>query len=339
MPQQIAIGSNSVIYFGRVMELLPRLIADYNTYLVSDKKVVKHHPELFENLAYSTIGQGEKHKTLKSVENLYHDFIAHKIDRSSHIVGIGGGIVTDVAGFAAATYMRGIAFGAVPTTLLAQVDASVGGKTGVNIDNIKNMAGVFSQPRFVICDVELLDTLPEREFWAGMAEVIKTAIIADKELFEILERYDISTLRQDKAMLERVIYRAVKVKADIVSRDEREAGERRLLNLGHTMAHAIEACDNNIIHGEAVGTGIAIATRIALDMGVIDEKSAQRIFQILDQYRFSIDTPIPIKQLLDAASHDKKCDGLDIWFVLPRRIGECCQIRYNLQQLYQQISK
>lgn len=333
MSKQIAIGNNSTIYFGRVAQLLPQIIGTHKHFAVTDKKVLRHHPELFENMPYATIGQGEKHKTLKSVGKLYIDFIEQHLDRNSLILGIGGGIVTDVAGFATATYMRGVDFGAVPTTLLAQVDASVGGKTGVNIDRYKNMAGVFAQPRFVICDVGLLNTLPNREFVAGMAEVIKAAIIGDEELFDILERNNISTLRQDPATLEWIIYRAVKVKAEIVSRDERESGERRLLNLGHTMAHAIERCCAKVNHGEAVAIGIAMATRVAMAQGRLDADSGNRIEQLLLRYGLSINNNISIEQLIEVIHHDKKADNDSIWFIQPRRIGECHQVKCNFRQL------
>ncbi len=339
MSEKIIVAHNSPVYFGRVAELLPRLIEDRVCHAVTDNEVLRHHPHLFSSMPYSLIEQGEEHKTLKSVNDLYGNFIDGSIDRHSLIIGIGGGIVTDVAGFAAATYMRGVNFGAIPTTLLAQVDASVGGKTGVNINGYKNMAGVFAQPTFVICDVELLNTLPDREFRAGMAEVIKAAVIGDEELFGMLECNDITTLRSNSALMEQIICRAVKVKAEIVTRDEREAGERRLLNLGHTFAHAIESTGKRLNHGEAVAIGIGIATRIAESIGYIATCDAQRIVELLKRYGLSIELPSPIQDILDVIYHDKKRDNNTLWLILPHSIGECRQVKYDFEQIAQLIEK
>ena len=180
------------------------------------------------------IGTGQSVKTLQTVERVLRRVIELGVDRKTFVLGIGGGIVTDVAGFAASIYMRGLRFGFVSTTLLGQVDASVGGKNGVNLDGYKNMTGTFTQPDFVVYDPALLRTLPDREFRAGLAEVVKSAIIADAELFARLEQSDFATLRRDTDLLADALSAAVRVKADIVERDERESGERRKLNLGHT---------------------------------------------------------------------------------------------------------
>jgi 3-dehydroquinate synthase len=195
---------------------------------------------------------GEENKTFATVEAIHRRLIGMGADRRVFILAVGGGIVTDVAGFAASTYLRGVEFGFVATTLLSQVDASVGGKNGVNVGGFKNMAGVFNQPEFVLCDPEVLATLPPREFRAGLAEMIKAGIIADPVLFEILEARSPEDLLASPGILTGAIEAAIRVKAAIVEVDEREAGERRKLNLGHTVAHAIEHLTREYNHGEAV---------------------------------------------------------------------------------------
>ena len=325
MPATLKVNSDSTIYFGRAAELLPQLAAGRTAVTVTDGCVRRCHPALFAGAEPLEVGQGEESKTLTTVASLYRRLMERGADRTSYyIIGIGGGIVTDIAGFAAATYMRGLGFGFVPTTLLAQVDASVGGKNGVNVDGYKNMVGTFAQPRFVICDVRLLRTLPDREFRAGLAEALKAGIIADPELFVLLERNDFATLRRDEALLEEVVYRALRVKADIVARDEREAGDRRLLNLGHTPAHAIEKCCPSLLnHGEAVAVGTAMIAHAAVRMGLLAESDCRRIESALMGLGFSLDVPVGIDELLSAVARDKKSSGDNVWLVLPEAIGRC----------------
>ena len=249
------VREQSEIYIGPTADILSGVLPEGRVIVVSDATIDRlYHPLL---APYDTvlIGAGESIKTLQTVESIYRRFIELGADRSTFVLAVGGGIVTDVAGFAAATYMRGLSFGFVSTTLLGQVDASVGGKNGVNVDGYKNMAGTFKQPRFVICDPEMLRTLSDREFRTGLAEVVKAAVIADADLFTRIENVSFEALRADTDLLTDAISAAVRVKADIVERDEHETGDRRKLNLGHTLAHAIEKCSNRMNHGEAVAVG------------------------------------------------------------------------------------
>lgn len=324
MTATLKVNDHSTIHFGRAAELLPRLLGGRTAIAVTDDEVLRCHPSLFAGSSPLTVGRGEESKTLETVAALYRRFMARGADRTAFVAGIGGGIVTDIAGFAAATYMRGVQFGFVPTTLLAQVDASVGGKNGVNVDGYKNMAGTFAQPQFVICDVQLLRTLPDREFRAGLAEALKAGIIADPELFALLERNGFDTLRSDERLLEEVVFRALRVKAGIVARDERESGERRLLNLGHTLAHAIEkCCPSQLNHGEAVAVGTAMAAEAAVRTGLLDGSECRRIAAALEGLGFSLEPPADISDLLTAVSRDKKSAGDNVWLVLPRAIGQC----------------
>ena len=232
------VREQSEIYIGPTADILSGVLPEGRVIVVSDATIDRlYHPLL---APYDTvlIGAGESIKTLQTVESIYRRFIELGADRSTFVLAVGGGIVTDVAGFAAATYMRGLSFGFVSTTLLGQVDASVGGKNGVNVDGYKNMAGTFKQPRFVICDPEMLRTLSDREFRTGLAEVVKAAVIADADLFTRIENVSFEALRADTDLLTDAISAAVRVKADIVERDEHETGDRRKLNLGHTLAHA-----------------------------------------------------------------------------------------------------
>ena len=234
-------GTVSKVVIGHVIADLDRYIPQgARVIVITDENVYKHYAILIDRYEKIVIGLGEKNKTHETLTQIYSQLLAMGADRETYIVGFGGGIVTDIAGFAASTYMRGLRFGFVATTLLAQVDASVGGKNGVNVDGYKNMVGTFNQPDFVLCDLSVLQTLPRRELQAGMAEVIKSGLIMDATLFELFERYDLDDfLNKDNLLLE-AITGAVRVKKQIVDRDEKEQGDRKKLNLGHTFAHAIE---------------------------------------------------------------------------------------------------
>lgn len=313
----------SDLYLGSAAELLPRLLAGERVVAVSDAAIDRLHPGLLAPYDKILIGQGETIKTLKTVEQIHRRLIELGADRRSFVLAVGGGIVTDVAGFAASTYMRGVRFGFVSTTLLGQVDASVGGKNGVNVGGYKNMAGTFTQPRFVVCDASLLATLPVRELRAGLAEAVKAAVIGDAALFELLERCSFEELRGDAALLERIVEGAIRVKAQIVERDERETGDRRLLNLGHTLAHAIEKCSSQMNHGEAVAVGLRMIAAAAVRLGALPPADEERIVRLLDRLGFAPAPPVAVERLLKEVGRDKKSDGAQLHVVLPLAIGRC----------------
>lgn len=319
----IEVSPDSKVYIGRTSELLRELLPQQRIIVITDANIDRRYHPMLEKYESFIIGTGESIKTLHTVSNLYRRLIEAEADRSCFILAVGGGIVTDIAGFVASTYMRGIGFGFVSTTLLSQVDAGVGGKNGVNVDGFKNMVGTFTQPKFVICDTELLKTLPEREFRAGLAEVIKAAIIADAELFATLENTSPEELRSDNALLERIVEAAIKVKTDIVCRDEKEHGERRKLNLGHTLGHAIEKCSNQMNHGEAVAVGIAAMANSAVNMGVLAADDAERIINVLKRFGFALTPPVTVRRLTNAIAKDKKISGDMLNLVLPTGIGRC----------------
>jgi 3-dehydroquinate synthase len=333
MIHSLKVAERSDIYIGRAEELLPTLLPDGRVIVITDANIDRRHHSLLEGKEFIMIGIGESVKTLHTVEMIYRRFVDLGIDRSCFVLGIGGGIVTDITGFVASTYMRGLRFGFVSTTLLGQVDASVGGKNGVNLDGYKNMVGTFNQPQFVICDPTLLDTLPDREFRAGLAEIVKAGIIADYGLFERVERTPFAQLRHDYDLVGEIILSAIRVKAEIVGRDERESGERRKLNLGHTFAHAIEKLSTEMNHGEAVAVGTALAARLAVRLGVMRAEDAERVERLLSALGFSLTPPLPIKRLVSAISKDKKSDGNSLHFVLPTGIGSCEVRRMKIDEI------
>jgi 3-dehydroquinate synthase len=241
-------------------------------------------------------------------------------DRSTFLLGIGGGIVCDITGFVASTYMRGLRFGYVPTTLLAQVDASVGGKNGVNFDGYKNMVGVFNQPEFVVCDLSLLATLPPKEIFCGCAEIVKHAAIANSELFEYLEENHAQALSLDRDVLENLVYDSIKIKAAVVSKDETEKGERRKLNFGHTFGHAFEKT-SGLSHGEAVSLGMLLASAISVQKGLLSKEDHAKLKNLLKSYQLPVHSAIKKDSVWDALQKDKKRESNRMHFVLLQGLG------------------
>lgn len=268
---------------------------------------------------------GEEHKNWQTLNLLFNELLAHKCERAVTLIALGGGVVGDIAGFAAATYLRGVPYIQAPTTLLAQVDSSVGGKTGINHPSGKNMIGAFYQPRLVLADTATLDTLPDRELCAGLAEVIKYGLIRDAQFFAWLESNIDRLLARDSNALKFVIKRSCEIKAEIVAQDEREAGVRALLNLGHTFGHAIEAgmgygC---WLHGEAVAAGTVIAAQLSLRLDLISETGLARIKAIYQRAHLPVQAPaLGAKRYLELMSLDKKVQAGKMRFVLLRKIGE-----------------
>lgn len=266
---------------------------------------------------------GEVNKNLDTVQSLYRFLIENKIDRKGVLAALGGGVTGDLTGFAAATYLRGIDFIQIPTTLLAQVDSSVGGKTGVDLQQYKNMVGAFHQPRLVYMNMETLKTLPEKEFACGMGEVLKTGLICDGEFFRSVCRDHDRIHALDNETLAAVIRRCCEIKAGVVERDPKEQGERALLNLGHTIGHAVEKLmDFQLLHGQCVAIGTAAAAQISKKRGLLTEEEYQ---EVLNGCRM-FDLPVAVKgldpqQVLSATKNDKKMESGKIKFILMKGIG------------------
>ncbi|MDP2896551.1 MAG: 3-dehydroquinate synthase [bacterium] len=273
-----------------------------------------------------TFPEGEENKTLATVERLYHEMLSLGLDRKSFVVALGGGLVGDVAGFAAATYMRGIRFVQVPTTLLAQVDASVGGKVGVNLPEGKNLVGSFHQPSLVLIDPDVLRTLDGRDLKAGFAEVIKYGIIRDADFFSFLEENWEAILSLEPSAVEKAIAISCRIKAAVVAEDEREeSGLRAILNFGHTVAHAIEALSDyrTYRHGEAVAIGMAVAAEISERLGHLPKGDADRIESLLKSVGLPVTfSGLDIGQLVSRMRFDKKAVRDKIRFVLAKKVGE-----------------
>lgn len=282
------------------------------------------------------IPDGEEYKSSDTLNRVYDGLIDAGLDRNSFIIALGGGVVGDLAGFAAATYMRGIPFVQVPTTLLAQVDSSVGGKTAVDHPRGKNLIGAFYQPRLVLIDVETLTTLPEREFRAGLSEVVKYGVALDYTFFDYLEQQAASVLAMDRDCLIQVVHRCCQLKARVVELDERETGLRAVLNYGHTLGHALEtlAGYRQLVHGEAVAIGMMLAARISVTLGHCSAAEGVRITALLTNFGFRLTPPAVERQrLLDALSKDKKGHGGMLSFICNQGIGSYVVERFSPEQL------
>ena len=289
--------------------------------IITDENVYQHYGTLFPNALLITIKPGESSKTLSIASEIYGQLIANEIDRKSFILGVGGGIVCDLAGYVASTFLRGLSFGFVSTTLLSQVDASIGGKNGVNYEGYKNMVGVIRQPEFVICDPDMLSTLPKEEYYQGFAEVIKCAAILNADLFDLLEKDHKKALDREEGTLEEIISICVDAKCRIVESDEKESGERKKLNFGHTFAHAFEK-NSGIPHGEAVSIRMVLAAGISEKLDLISRQDVDRLRDLIKKYHLPVNYPHGFDDVFDVMKRDKKRDGDSIGLILLDRIGE-----------------
>ncbi|MDA8423706.1 MAG: 3-dehydroquinate synthase [Nitrospiraceae bacterium] len=291
------------------------------------------------------IPDGEQYKNLDWANSIYTALLINSFDRKSALVALGGGVIGDLAGFAAATFMRGVPFIQVPTTLLAMVDSSVGGKTGVNHPMGKNMIGAFYQPKKVLMDLDVLRTLPKEELLSGMAEVIKYGVIRDSSFFEYLDTNRGKILSLDPDALGYIISRSCEIKADVVSADEREGGLRAILNFGHTVGHAIETAENYTMrHGYAVAIGMVYASRLAHKTGLCDQSVPDRVETLIRSYGLPTDLSALSRkpssaELMATMQIDKKAEGGKVKFVLPKKIGEVAITKeWDEQQLQELLA-
>ena len=287
--------------------------------------------EAFDECPILALPPGEKSKSLECLGRVYDFLCESRVDRNGCLFAVGGGVTGDLGGFAAATYLRGIGFYQVPTTLLAMVDSSVGGKTGINLEAGKNLAGAFYQPKKVFIDTALLETLPPREFASGMAEVIKYGMLSDSELFDTIEASDL--LHAGHPELPGVIHNCCAIKAAIVKDDETEQADvdgRALLNLGHTFAHAIETVTayGEYSHGEAVAVGLGLASRLSQRLGSLDESSVKRVYRLIERYELPerLKQPLKLSALCDAMKLDKKVKAGKPRFVVLKALGKAVTV-------------
>jgi 3-dehydroquinate synthase len=335
----IKIGTGLLARVGRECAQLP---LSRRCAIISDRNVAPRYGKAAQEAlaragfaaGFVTLPAGEMAKSLKVLESCYDQLAAQRLERKSFIVALGGGVVGDLAGFVAATYLRGLPFVQVPTTLLAQVDSSVGGKVGLNLNAGKNLVGAFHQPRLVLCDLDTLASLPLRQYRAGLAEVIKYGIIYDAGLFRRLERDLPKLLRRDPRTLAAVVARCCQIKAEVVRQDETESGVRAILNFGHTLGHALEAISHygKYLHGEAIAIGQVVAAKLSAQVLGLSPGEVERIERLFR--RAGLPTQLNLnapdkRKLLPAMQLDKKVSGGEIKFVLPRRIGAVefgCQV-------------
>jgi 3-dehydroquinate synthase len=272
------------------------------------------------------VPDGEGHKSLKSLATIYDRLVAERLERGSCILALGGGVIGDLAGFAAATYLRGVPYVQVPTTLLAQVDSSVGGKTAVNHEDGKNLIGAFYQPKLVLIDIAVLRSLPRRELTAGLAEVIKYGVIEDAALFSLLEQSIDKIIGLNEEMLTRIIATSCAIKARVVEADEREDDYRAVLNFGHTIGHALEAATGyrKFLHGEAVGVGMVKAATLSVNQGFCDVASLKRVVALAQKAGLPVEIPPEVapQSLIQAMQIDKKVAGGKIKFIMCEGIGK-----------------
>lgn len=325
-------SADSTIVIGERLSNLQSYLPPGKTIVITDHQINRMYNDRFFSLPVISIGQGEKHKTLQTIEAILDKLVEFEADRSTYIVAIGGGIVCDVAGFAASIYMRGLRYGFVSTTLLSQVDASVGGKNGINFRGYKNMVGVFNQPEFVIADIDMLNTLEEREYRSGFSEIIKAAAIQSEPLFSYLESNCQRALKKDPEVLEHIICESVKIKARIVELDEKESGERKKLNFGHTFAHSIEH-NTGMLHGEAVSIGMALASSLSVDSGLLSLPEHKRLVDLIKRFQLPVELTVDKKKLVASMQKDKKRQGEDIHMIFIDRIGNALIKKIPIKQL------
>lgn len=290
------------------------------------------------------IPDGEEYKNYNQTYQILTELLKNRLDRKSYLVALGGGVIGDITGFAASIYMRGINFIQIPTTLLSQVDSSVGGKTGVNHELGKNMIGTFYQPKLVWIDIDTLKTLPKRELLCGIAEIIKYGIIWDEGLFEFLEKNRDCILTLDAKRLTHIIRRSCEIKAEVVSKDEREAGLRAILNYGHTIGHAVETetSYSSFLHGEAVAIGMYIEARLSEIIGILNKNDVLRIKALIDTFGLPSELPADLNtnNLISHMKLDKKVEAGQMKFILPEKIGRVkIQKAINIDDIKKAVAK
>jgi 3-dehydroquinate synthase len=325
-------GAVSEILIGKEWESVGELLPKTGVVIITDNNVHRIFGNRFPDFPVFAVKAGEPSKKMEIIESLAERLIESGIDRTGFILGIGGGVVCDIAGFLASIYMRGIKCAYVSSSLLSQVDASTGGKNGVNLGGIKNILGCFRQPEFVICDPAMIQTLPEDEYFSGLAELIKTAIIGDEKLFEIIESNHERIIKRDRELLSALVTRAVEFKAAVVTKDEEESGLRRILNFGHTYGHAIEAY-KSFRHGYAVASGIELAAGFSLSRRLITSPEYERIVALLKLFRLLRRHDIPDDQISHLIRRDKKKTGNDVYFVFIEKIGKAVVTKIPIDEV------
>ncbi len=327
-------SNSSVDYYfeGKISQL--KAIIGEKTIFITDENVFAAHEKQFKNKATIIIKAGEEYKNQATVDAILQQLIEREADRKSFLVGVGGGVVTDITGYVASIYMRGISFGFVPTSLLAMVDASIGGKNGIDVGVYKNMVGVIRQPSFLLFDPLLLQTLPDNEWRSGFAEIIKHAAIKDAAMFRQLEQNDLAFYQKKKKELSALIQRNALLKTKVVQQDEFEKGDRKLLNFGHTLGHALEN-QYDLSHGEAISIGMAYAS--SLSQKVNGFKNVGCVVSLLSQFGLPTSIEFDKDKVINVLKMDKKKTKDSIQFILLEKIGNAFIKEISIQQLYETL--
>ena len=317
-------------YFDADFSILEKLVGKQKAVIITDDNIASIYAEKFNGWNVIAIPAGEKNKQQSTVDYVIGELIKLQADRGAFIIGIGGGVVTDIAGYAASVYMRGVKFAFAPTSILAMVDAAVGGKNGVDVGVYKNLVGLIRHPEFLLYDYSFLKTLPDEEWINGFAEIIKHACIKDEKLFELLENNSLETLRNGQ--IGELIKRNVEIKFGVVSGDEFETGERKLLNFGHTLGHAVENI-YHLPHGSAISVGMVAASKISEKLTVFSTEENKRIEQLLKQYQLPVGLKMDKEKVWEVLIMDKKKTGDEMNFILLNKIGHAIVRSIPLDEL------
>jgi 3-dehydroquinate synthase len=325
-------GKQTDFYLDKRFEQLAELTDMSNCFIITDENVARMHGHRWAGHASIVIKAGEAHKTIDTVHHIIETLLKSGADRQSRLIGIGGGVVTDITGFVAATYMRGISFAFIPTTLLGMVDAAIGGKNGVDVGLYKNIMGTIRQPDLLLYDYSFLQTLPTAEWQNGFAEVIKHACIRNQDMFATLETHTPEDFQQDEVLLHQLVKENVQIKCGIVEQDVEEKGDRRLLNFGHTFGHAIENL-YGLPHGHAVSIGMNMAGAISEEMNNFTSVSLARLRDLITLYGLPLTIAYDVEKVFAILKADKKKESESIHYILLKEIGEAEVKRMSLMEL------
>jgi 3-dehydroquinate synthase len=317
-------------YFNARFSDLSKLTGKDRTVLITDENVYRNHTSKFRGWNTIVLKPGEEFKVQATVDSIIDQLIAFQADRQFTLVGVGGGVVSDLTGYVASVFMRGISVGFIPTSLLAMVDASIGGKNGIDVGPYKNLVGVIKQPSFLLFDFSFLTTLPDAEWSNGFAEIIKHACILDATAFRLLEKYDLSSVKKDKKFLFGLIERNARLKSGVVKRDEYEKGERRLLNFGHTLGHALET-QYILSHGEAVAIGMTYACHFS--EGLLGFSGTERVVKLLGQYGLPTHAAFKAEKVFEILKMDKKRVSREMNYIMLEKIGKSVILPIPLKEL------
>ncbi len=319
-------------YFDVAFSFIGELLKDANIIFITDENVFQHHADKMTAHPVIKIAAGEGHKNQATVDYIIQELIKLGAHKNTFLVGVGGGVVTDITGYVAAIYMRGIKFSLAPTSVLAMVDAAIGGKNGIDVGVYKNMAGTILQPEFIFYDYSFLQTLPVKEWINGFAEIIKHACIKDALLFSILEKYTLHEFQSDKTLIADMIEKNTVIKFQVVTADEFEKAERKILNFGHTIGHAIENL-HAIPHGHAVSIGMVAACNLSEQLNDLHFSSAARIVKLLAKYHLPVDIETDHEKVFEVLKMDKKRNEEAVQFILLNKIGEAAIVPISLVEL------